>query len=64
MSSEFTDTSSKSIDNKLEVQEIRQELEELSSLLKDHKINATYNNSNQTENPRFKQNQTRLLQNL
>ena len=60
MSSEFTGTSSNGIDNKLEIQEIRQELKELSSLLKDHKINATYNNNNQTENPRFKQNQTRF----
>ena len=35
MSSEFTGTSSNSIDNKLEIHEIRQELKELSSLLKD-----------------------------
>ena len=37
MSSEFTGTSCNSIDNKIEIQEIRQELKELSSLLKDHK---------------------------
>ena len=37
MSSEFTDTSSNSIDNKLEIQESRQKLKELSSLPKDHK---------------------------
>ena len=48
MSSEFYVTSSNSIDNKLEIQEMRQEL---SRLLKDHKINATYNNNKQTENP-------------
>ena len=55
MSSEFTGTSSYSIDKKLEDQEIRQELKELGSLLKDQKINATYNNNNQTENSSFKQ---------
>ena len=56
VSSEFTGTASSSIDNKIEIEGLKNQLTEIANLMKDHKINATYNN----ENPRFKQNQTRF----
>ena len=55
-SSEITGTASSSIDNKIEIEGLKNQLTEISNLTKDHKINATYNN----DNPRFKQNQTRF----
>ena len=56
VSSEFTGTASSSIDNKIEIEGLKNRLTEIANLMKDHKINATYNN----DNPRFKQNQTRF----
>ena len=56
VSSEFTGTASSSIDNKIEIEGLKNQLTEIANLMKDHKINATYNN----DNPRFKQNQTRF----
>ena len=56
VSSEFTGTSSNSMDNKLEIEGLKNQIRELTSLMKDHKINATYNNNN----PRMNQNQTRF----
>ena len=46
VSSEFTGTSSNSMDNKLEIEGLKNQIRELTSLMKDHKINATYNNNN------------------
>ena len=54
VSSEFTGTTSSSIDNKIEIEVLKNQLTEFANLMKDQKINATYNN----DNPRFKQNQT------
>ena len=56
VSSEFTGTASSSIDNKIEIEGLKNQITEIANLKKDHKINATYNN----DNPRFKQNQTRF----
>ena len=56
VSSEFTGTASSSIDNKIEIEGLKNQLTESANLMKDHKINATYKN----DNPRFKQNQTRF----
>ena len=56
VSSEFTGTSSNSMDNKLEIEGLKNQIRDLTSLMKDHKINATYNNNN----PRMNQNQTRF----
>ena len=60
MSCEFRGTSSNSTDKKLEIDETKSQLKEMESLPKDQIINATYPNHNQTDNPRFKQNQTRF----
>ena len=51
MSSELTSTSPNSTDNKLEIDEVKNQLKELTSLLKDQKINATYPSNNRTDNP-------------
>ena len=56
VSSEFTGTASSSVDNKIEIEGLKNLLTEIANLMKDQKINATYNNNN----PRFKQNQTRF----
>ena len=56
VSSEFTGTASSSIDNKIEIEGLKNQLTEIANLMKDQKINATFNN----DNPRFKQNQTRF----
>ena len=56
VSSQFTGTASSSIDNKIEIEGLKNQLTEIASLMKDHIINATYNNNN----PRYKQNQTRF----
>ena len=50
VSSEFTGTASSSIDNKIEIEGLKNQLTEIANLMKDHKINATFNN----DNPRFK----------
>ena len=42
ISSEFIGTSSSSMDNKLEIDGIKDQLNELTGLMKDHKINAAY----------------------
>ena len=55
-SSEFTGTASSSVDNKLEIEGIKDQLKELTGLMKDHKINAAYN----PNEPRNKQNHTRF----
>ena len=55
VSSEFTGTASSSIDNKTEIEGLKNQLKEIANLMKDKK-NATYNN----DNPRFKQNQIRF----
>ena len=52
MGSELTGISPNSTDNKLEIDEIKNQLKELNSLLKDQKINATYPNNNRPDNPR------------
>ena len=56
VSSEFTGTASSSIDNRIEIEGLKNQLTEIANLMKDHKLNATYNN----DNPRFKQNWTRF----
>ena len=43
ISSEFIGTASSSIDNKLEIEGIKDKLKKLTGLMKDHKINAAYN---------------------
>ena len=55
VSSEFTGTTSRSNNKKIEIEGLRNQLTEIANLMKDQ-INATYNNNN----PRFKQNQTRF----
>ena len=52
MSSEFIGTASSSVDNKLEVERIKEQLKELTGLMTDHKINDNPNE------PRNKQNHT------
>ena len=52
VSSEFTGNASSSIDNKIEIEWLKNQLTEAANVMKDHKINAPYNN----ENLRFKQN--------
>ena len=54
VSSEFTGTASSSIDNKIEIDGLKNQPTEIANLMKDQKIKATYNNNNS----RFKQNQT------
>ena len=56
VSSEITGTGSSSIDNKLEIEGLKNQLTEIANLKKDHNINVTYNK----DNPRFKQSQTRF----
>ena len=56
VSFEFTGTASSSIDNKIEIEGLKNQLTEIANLMKDHKVNATYNN----DDPSFKQNQTRF----
>ena len=56
VSSEFTGTASSSVDNKLEIEGIKDQLKELTGLMKDHKINAAYN----PNEPRNKQNHSRF----
>ena len=56
VSSEFTGTASSSVDNKLEIEGIKDQLKELTGQMKDHKINAAYN----PNEPRNKQNHTRF----
>ena len=56
VSSEFTGTASSSVDNKLEIEGIKDQLKELTGLMKDHKINAAYNpheHRNKQNNPMF-----------
>ena len=55
VSSEFMGTASRSIDNKIEIEGLKDQLTEIVNLMKDQKINVTYNNNN----PRTKQNQSR-----
>ena len=54
VSSDFTGTASSSIDNKIEIEGLKNQFTEIANLMKDQKINATYKNNN----PR--QNQTRF----
>ena len=54
--SEFTGIASSSVDNKLKIEGIKDQLEELTGLMKDHKINAAYN----PNEPINKQNHTRF----
>ena len=56
VSSEFTGNSSSSIDNKIEIDGLKDQIRELTSLMRDQKINAAYD----ANNPRNKQNQTRF----
>ena len=56
VSSEFTGTASSSVDNKLEIEGIKDHLKELAGLMKDHKINAAYN----PNEPRNNHNHTRF----
>ena len=56
VSSEFTGTASSSMDNKIEIEGLKNQLTEITNLVENHKINTTYNN----DNPRFKQTQTRF----
>ena len=49
VSSEVTGTASSSIDNKIEIEGLKNQLTEIANLMKNQKINATYNN----DNPRF-----------
>ena len=56
VSSEFTGTASSSVDNKLEIEGTKDQLKELTGLMKDHNINAAYN-PNESRN---KQNHTRF----
>ena len=56
ISSEFTGTASSSVDNKLEIEGIKDQLKELTGLRKYHKINAAYNpheHRNKQNNPMF-----------
>ena len=56
ISSEFIGTASSSIDNKLEIEGIKDQLKELTGLMKDHKINAAYTpkeHRNKQNNPMF-----------
>ena len=56
VSSEFTGTASSSVDNKLEIEGIKDQLKELTGLMNDHKINAAYNpheHRNKQKNPMF-----------
>ena len=55
-SSEFTGTALSSVDNKLEIEGKKDQLKELTGLMKDHKINAAYN----PNEPRNKQNHTQF----
>ena len=51
---EFIGTASSSIDNKLEIEGIKDQLTELTGLMKDHKMNAAYNphkHKNKQNNP-------------
>ena len=43
VSSEFTATSSSSVDSKLKIERIKDQLKELTGLMKDHKINTSCN---------------------
>ena len=55
-SSEIIGTASSSIDNKLEIEGLKDQLKELTGLKKDHKINAAYNpdeHRNKRNNPMF-----------
>ena len=54
VSSEFTGIASSSVDNKLEIEGIKDQLKELTELMKDHKTNAAYN----PKKPRNIQNNT------
>ena len=56
VSSDFTGTASSSIDNKMEIDGIKDQLQELSSLMKNNRISAAYN----PNEPRNKQNHTRF----
>ena len=58
VSSEFTGTASSSLDNKLDIEGIMDQLKELTGLMEDHKINAAYN----PNEPRNKQNHTRFCE--
>ena len=49
-------TASSSIDNEIEIEGLKNQITEIANLMRDQKINATYNNNN----PRFKRNQTRF----
>ena len=56
ISSEFIGTASSSIDNKLEIEGIKDQLKELTGLMKDPKINAAYTpheHRNKQNNPMF-----------
>ena len=55
-SSDFTGTASSSIDNKMEIDGIKDQLQELASLMKNNIISAAYN----PNEPRNKQNHTRF----
>ena len=56
VSSDFTGTASSSIDNKAEIDGIKDQLQELASLMKNNRISAAYN----PNEPRNKQNHTRF----
>ena len=56
VSSEFTGTASCSVDHKLGIEGIKDQLKELTGQMKDHKLNAAYN----PNEPRNKQNHTRF----
>ena len=56
VSSDFTGTASSSIDNKMEIDGIKDQLQELASLMKNNRISAAYN----PNEPRNKQNHTRF----
>ena len=49
-SSDFTGTASSSIDNKMEIDGIKDQLQELASLMKNNRISAAYN----PNEPRYK----------
>ena len=51
VSSEFTATSSSSVDSKLKIERIKDQLKELTGLMKDHKINTSCN-PNESRNKR------------
>ena len=56
VSSDFTGTASSSIDNKIEIEGLKNHITENANLMKDHKINAIYNKNN----PRLKHNHNRF----